>query len=81
MALLVCLVVAPEGEGLGTERAGDGALVADALSVLVVGHLGPRHPAHVAAVTAELVWGMTVRQGLGRRLAKPTLADTYVWLC
>ena len=56
MALLVCLVVAPEGEGLGTERAGDGALVADAVAVLVVGHLGPRHAAHVAAVTDELVW-------------------------
>ena len=57
MALLVCLVVTPEGEGLGAEWAGDGPLVADALTVLVLGHLGTRHPAHVAAVTAKLVWG------------------------
>ena len=57
MTLLVRLVVAPVGEGLGAEGAGDGALAAHALAAHGAHrqHLGPRHAADVATVPAVLV--------------------------
>ena len=55
MTLLVCLVVAPQGERLGAQRAGDGALVARSVHVVVRGHLTARHPAQVTTVHRELI--------------------------
>ena len=57
MTLLVCLVVAPVGEGLGAEGTGDGALAAHALAAHRAHreHLGPRHAADVATIPAVLV--------------------------
>ena len=64
VALLVGLVVAPQGERLGAQRAGDGALVAGSLHVVVRRHFTTRHPAQVTAVPAgELVYNTGIVNG------------------
>lgn len=55
VTLLVGLVMAPQGEGLGTKWTGNRPLVADTLAVLMLGHLGPGHPTHMATIPREFI--------------------------
>jgi len=48
--------VGPQREGFGAEGAGNGALVARALHVLVGRHFALGHPAQVAPILRELIW-------------------------
>merc|ERR1719397_181508 len=55
VTLLVGLVMAPQCKGLGTKWTGNRPLVADTLPVLMLGHLGPRHPTHMATIPREFI--------------------------
>lgn len=55
VTLFVGLVMAPQGEGLGTKWTGNRPLVADALPVFMLGHLGPRHPTHMATIPRKFI--------------------------
>jgi hypothetical protein len=56
--------VGPQREGFGAERAGNGALVARALHVLVRRHFALGHPAQVAPILRELIWQQELKKQL-----------------
>jgi hypothetical protein len=56
--------VGPQREGFGAEGAGNGALVARALHVLVGRHFALGHPAQVAPVLWELIWQQEFKKQL-----------------
>ena len=55
VTLLVGLVMAPQCKGLGTKWTGNRPLVADTLAVLMLCHLGPGHPTHMATIPREFI--------------------------